>query len=65
MKQKERKNIAKKIAQAELTIKENLDNQELKAKLEEEIMKLCSKAQNIEDMVAIDEMVQDILAKNS
>jgi hypothetical protein len=34
--------------------------------LETEIIKLCSRAESIEDMIAIDEMVQDFLSeKNS
>lgn len=39
----------------------NCSSSKEKALLEAEIMKLCSKAENIEDMVAIDEMVQDLL----
>ena len=62
MKTKERKNLAKKIAQAEIAMRNCVDDKE-KSKLEAEIMTLCSKAENYEDMVAIDEMVQDFLNK--
>ena len=61
MKNKERKNIAKKIAQAELILQNSQDLAE-KAKAELEIIRLCSKAKSIEDMEAIDEMVQEFLA---
>ena len=62
MKNKERKNIAKKIAEAELVLQNSQDLAE-KAKAELEIVRLCSQAKSMEDMMAIDEMVQDILAK--
>ena len=62
MKNKERKNIAKKIAEAELTLQNSQDLAE-KAKAEVEIIRLCSQAKSMEDMMAIDEMVQEILAK--
>lgn len=63
MKEKELKNLAKKIAAAELAMQSCSDSSE-KAKLEAEIMKLCSRAKNIEDMMLLDDMVQDILSKN-
>lgn len=60
MKTKERKNIAKKIAAAEMALKESTSTEE-KARLEIEITKLCSKVDNFEDLMVIEEMVQDLL----
>lgn len=60
MKTKERKNIAKKIAAAEMALKESTSTEE-KARLETEITKLCSKVDNFEDLMVIEEMVQDLL----
>ena len=60
MKTKERKNIAKKIAAAEMALKESTSMEE-KARLETEITKLCSKVDNFEDLMVIEEMVQDLL----
>ena len=63
MKRKELKNLAQKIAKAELIIQTS-DNKELIRKAEEEIMELSGHVKTIEDMVIIDEMVQDILEKS-
>lgn len=60
MKTKERKNIAKKIAAAEMALKESISTEE-KARLEAEITKLCGKVDNFEDLMVIEEMVQDLL----
>lgn len=62
MKNKERKNIAKKIAQAEMILQNSQDLAE-KAKAEKEIVRLCSQAKSMEDIEIIDEMVQEFLAK--
>lgn len=62
MKAKEIKNLAKKIAEAELKMRAAVDPNE-KSALEVEIVSLCSRAQSMEDMLAIDDAVQDILAK--
>lgn len=64
MKKKEIQQLAKKIALCEQVLKNNPDSK-TKQELELEIMKLCSKVKNLEDMEALDEAVQDILAKNS
>lgn len=64
MKIKEQKNLAKKIAKAELSLRDAQTPQE-KKKFEEEIMKLCSHVKGIEDMCIIDDMVRDILKKDS
>ena len=64
MKKKELKNIAQKIAKAEMIIQNN-DDPKVVAKAEQQIMELSGMAKNIEDMCAIDEMVQEILEKNT
>ena len=64
MKQKEIKNLAKKIAQQEMIIQKSTDMSE-KARAEAEIMKLSACVKSIEDMVALDEAIQDLLMKNS
>lgn len=64
MKKKELKNLAQKIAKAERIVQTNDDPKAVK-KAEQEIMELSGHVENIEDMVIIDEMVQDLLNKNS
>lgn len=64
MKQKEIKNLAKKIAQQELKLQKATSPQE-KSEAENEIIKLSSKVNSIEDMLALDEAIQDLLIKNS
>lgn len=60
MKTKERKNLAKKIAAAEMALQKATSTEE-KARLELEITKLGSKVDNFEDLMVIEEMVQDLL----
>lgn len=55
MKQKERKNLAKKIADLELKLQAGEADPS-------EMMELCSKVDSIEDMEIIDEMVQQLLS---
>ena len=64
MKTKEIKNLAKKIAQQEKII-QNATSLEEKSRAENEIIKLSACVKTIEDMVALDEAIQDILMKNS
>ena len=64
MKSKEIKNLAKKIAQQE-KILQNATSLEEKSRAENEIIKLSACVKTIEDMVALDEAIQDILMKNS
>ena len=64
MKAKEIKNLAKKIAQQELKLQSAISLQE-KSEAENEIIKLSSKVNSIEDMLALDEAIQDLLMKNS
>ena len=60
MKRKELKNIAKKIAKAELIIQTSEDPAAVK-RAQQEVMELCGQALSLEDMTIIDEMVQEIL----
>lgn len=64
MKQKEIKNLAKKIAQQEMIL-QNATSTEEKSRAEKEIVKLSACVKTIEDMVALDEAIQDLLLKNS
>lgn len=64
MKKKELKNLAQKIAKAERIVQTSDDPKAVK-KAEQEIMELSGHVESIEDMVTIDEMVQDLLNKNS
>ena len=64
MKAKEIKNLAKKIAQQEINLR-NATTTEEKSRIEKEIVRLSACVKTIEDMVAFDEAIQDILLKNS
>ena len=64
MKAKEIKNLAKKIAQQEINLR-NATTTEEKSRAEKEIVRLSACVKTIEDMVALDEAIQDILLKNS
>ena len=63
MKEKELKNLAKKIAKFELIIK-NSDNDKAIKQAENEIMELCGHVDRLEDMVLVDDFVQEILSKS-
>ena len=60
MKAKELKNLAKKIAKCELII-QNSDDKKAIRDAQQQIMELSGCVDRIEDMVAIDEYVQEIL----
>jgi glycerol-3-phosphate cytidylyltransferase-like family protein len=62
MKTKELKNIAKQIAKQELIIRNSTDAKEIR-KAQDAIMDLSGRVEKLEDMVAIDEFVQEILEK--
>ena len=64
MKTKEIKNLAKKIAQWE-KIFQNATTTEEKSRAEREIIRLSACVKSIEDMIALDDAIQDILLKNS
>ena len=63
MKKKELKNLAAKIAKYERIIQTSDDKKAVR-QAEEEIMRLSSSVDSLEDMVAIDELVMELLAKN-
>ena len=60
MKQKELKNLAKKIAKLELTI-QNTDDVNVIAECEQEIMYLTGRVTSFEEIDILDEMIQEIL----
>ena len=63
MKKKEIKNLAQKIAKYERIIQSS-DDKKLVHQAEKEIMRLSSSVDSLEDMVAIDELVMELLEKN-
>ena len=64
MKEKEIKNLAKKIAQQE-KILQNATTTEEKSRAEKEIVRLSACVKSIEDMITLDDAIQEILLKNS
>ena len=62
MKTKELKNLAKKIANAELVVQTSEDPQAVRKALNQ-IMELSSHVHSLDDITTIDEMVQEILGK--
>lgn len=62
MKKKELKNLAQKFARYERIIQTS-DDKKAVAQAEQEIMKLHSSIDNLDDMFAIDELVMEILQK--
>ena len=64
MKKKELKNLAKKIADAEYIIQTSNDNKAI-AKAQDSIMELSGKVNSVEDMVALDELVQELLEEKN
>lgn len=62
MKTKELKNLAKKIANAELIVQTSDDPQAIH-KAQNQIMELSSHVNSLDDITTIDEMVQEILGK--
>lgn len=63
MKQKEIKNLAQKIAKYERIIQTS-DDKKLVRQAQEKIMELTSSVTSLDDMVAIDEVVMELLEKN-
>ena len=64
MKQTEIKNLAKKIAQQEMILQKTTSTEE-KQRAEQEIIRLSACVKTVDDMVALDEAIQDLLMKNS
>lgn len=63
MKTRELKQLAEAIAKAELTLRENKDEQEVR-KAKRDILLLSKRITSLEDMLRIDDMVQNILKKS-
>lgn len=63
MKTRELKQLAETIAKAELTLRENKDEQEVR-KAKKDILLLSKRITSLEDMLRIDDMVQNILKKS-
>lgn len=63
MKTKEIKNLAKKIAKYEYIIQTS-DDKKVVRQAQEKIMELTSSVTSLDDMVAIDEAVMELLEKN-
>lgn len=63
MKKKEIRNLAEKIVKYERIIQTSNDKEEI-SKAEKEIMKVSSSVKSLEDMMAIDEIVLEMLEKN-
>lgn len=64
MNKKELKGLAKKIANLELKMAKSTDKNEI-SKLEMEIMKICGKVESLDDVSMLDELILEILEKNS
>lgn len=62
MKQKEIQALAKKIAKQETILQTETDSA-AKARAEQEIIRLSACVKSIEDMVALDDAIQDLLSK--
>lgn len=62
MKRKELKNLAKKIADFEFIVQESQDEKEIR-EAQRQIIALSGKVHTLEDIEAIDDMVQDFLKK--
>ena len=62
MKKKQLKRIAEKIAKAEYIIQTSTDKKAVK-KAEQDIMELSGSVHDLEDMAAVDELVQELLSK--
>ena len=63
MKKKEIKNLAQKIAKYERIIQTS-DDKQLVRQAQEKIMEITSSVNSLDDMVAIDELVMELLEKN-
>ena len=64
MNKKELKGLAKKIANLELKRNKTTDKEEL-SKINSEIMNLCGKVKSFDDVTILDNLILEILEKNS
>lgn len=62
MKKKEQKALAQKIAKYELIVQTSTDKKQIRD-AQDKIMELSGKVETLDDIAAIDEMVQEILEK--
>ena len=62
MKKKEQKALAQKIAKYELIVQTSDDNKKVRD-AQDKIIELSGKVESLDDIAAIDEMVQEILEK--
>lgn len=65
MKRRELRGIAKAIAQNEKVLSDPKSTSEARRKAMQAIMDLTEKFESLEDMAAVDELVQDMLASQS
>lgn len=64
MKQKELKNFAKQIVEAEKIIKANEDKQKV-YQAQQKVMDITNRLNSLDDILLLDELVQEIMDKNS
>lgn len=64
MKQKELKNFAKQIVEAEKIIKANEDKQKV-YQAQQKVMDITNRLDSSDDILLLDELVQEIMDKNS
>ena len=64
MKQNELKNIAKQIVEAEKIIKANEDKQKV-YQAQQKVMDITNRLDSLDDILLLDELVQEIMDKNS
>lgn len=64
MKQKELKNFAKQIVEAEKIIKANEDKQKA-YQAQQKVMDITNRLDSLDDILLLDELVQEIMDKNS
>ena len=64
MKQKELKNFAKQIVEAEKIIKANEDKQRV-YQAQQKVMDITNRLDSLDDILLLDELVQEIMDKNS
>ena len=63
MKKKEQKALAQKIAKYELIVQTSTDKKQVR-EAQDKIIELSGKVESLDDIAAIDEMVQEILEKH-
>lgn len=64
MKQKELKNFAKQIVEAEKIIKANEDKQKV-YQAQQKVMDITNRLDSLDDILLLDELIQEIMDKNS